>query len=125
MKFADALREADARGLPDLRNRYIAHDIRKWVGEKPPCCAIGGAAVVSGSFEFETEPESDYLSRHSYMSAQTADRCEDWKAIQKVVAGCPACPEKDTTYYTITHLYDDHEWSRTQIADWLDEVMAS
>lgn len=125
MKFSDALREADARGLPDLRNRYIAHDTRKWVGEKPPCCAIGGAAVVSGSFEFEMNQESGFLSGHSYHSAETADHCEDWEDIVQGTSWCPVCHIKGATDDIVVHLYDTHLWSRTQIADWLDEVMAS
>lgn len=125
MKFSEALREADARGLPDRCAAFIARDTREWMGEKPPCCAIGGAAVVSGSFQFEVDPESGYLMEHSRLSAQTADRCDDWKDIVHGTSWCPMCRYKDPTYNMVMHLYDAHLWSRTQIADWLDEVMAS
>lgn len=35
---------------------------------------------------------------------------------------CPACVASGTLYTTIQHINDFHEWSREEIADWLDTL---
>ncbi len=123
MKLSDAMREADARELPNLRFRFIQVAKDRWGGEKPPCCAIGGANVVRGiPFKFNGK----LLAQDSAFAAQAID----WAELAPCDAEwtCPvspvACLGSKDTLNTITHLYDHHLWSRTQIADWLDEVLA-
>ena len=54
MKFSDALRLADQLELPDLRGSFIQVKVSKWGGDKPPCCAIGGANIASGLVVIDT-----------------------------------------------------------------------
>lgn len=129
MKFAEALRLADETGLPDLRGSYINPDISEWSNEKPPCCAIGGAAIVSRTFVFELD-EGGVLTDDSRMSATDAQNCEDWSSILGGWVKCPVEHEdlhqdriKRTIKNTIIHLYDSHLWSRSKIADWLDRKL--
>lgn len=120
MKFTEALRLADEMGLPDLRCNFIEADTSKWVGEKPPCCAIGGANVASRAFVYETE--DGRLTHSSYASACGDDN--EWLNRTAIVMDC-GCKTQVSALArrAITHLYDYHEWSRTQIADYLDTIL--
>ena len=128
MNFQEALRRADEMGLPDLRMMFIQPYIRRWEGEAPPCCAIGGAAVASGDFKFELDSVGQRLTRDSEASARRAPTCSNWEDIASKLdyqIACPATPCPDglpasSLYSLVQHLYDDHGWSRTQIADYLD-----
>ena len=126
MNFQEALRRADGMGLPDLRMMFIQPYIRLWEGEAPPCCAIGGAAVASGDFKFQSVGQR--LTLGSERSARSALSCSNWVDVARKVdyaIACPAtpCPDgyrSNSLYELVMHLYDDHGWSRTQIADYLD-----
>jgi hypothetical protein len=115
------MRLADQMGLPDRRASFIEGDLSKWEGEKPPCCAIGGASVASRSFQFESTVDQ-ILSDESLNSARFINACHDWhEFVAYRVYACPVCPIiKDSAYRACIHLYDAHLWSRTQIGDWLD-----
>ncbi|MDE2104175.1 MAG: hypothetical protein KGL39_43460, partial [Patescibacteria group bacterium] len=94
MKVSEAMRLADEMGLPNLRRDFIAQCLLMWEGEKPPCCAIGGAAVASRDFRFEeASDEQGFLSDESYRSAQYALSCSDWDAIANNLCNvfCPDC----------------------------------
>ena len=124
MKVSEAMRLADELGLPDLRNGFIQVYTPGWKGEKPACCAIGGAAVASRSFQFEARDDG-MLTYVAQMSATSANRCEDWKSLRRWRRQCPVCKRgQSTAYGVVMHLYDRHWWSRTQIADWLDATEA-
>ena len=135
MNFQEALRRADEMRLPDLRMMFIQPYIRRWEGEVPPCCAIGGAAVASGDFKFELEDFTlqlhsggQRLTRDSERTSYSAPSCSNWEDVARKVdyaIACPAtpCPDgyrSNSLYELVVHLYDDHEWSRTQIADYFD-----
>ena len=123
MTTAEALRAADRAELPDLRNSYIEASVAAWGGEKPPCCAIGGAALMSGvMMEFSADNRL-VVNEDKFFRPLTSD----WQAVGNMKVTCPAC--LPSTYprawqgvgdAAIAHLYDVHGWSRTEIADWLD-----
>lgn len=112
--FTDYMREADAREIPDARETYIQDVVSQWHGESPPCCAIGGANVASGSVPLD--------HRHGLLSGSAlvkAQRMPQWLSRRR--PHCPACGQGPKGGRTVvTHLYDDHFWSRTLIAKWLD-----
>lgn len=119
MKFSDELRLADEIGLPDLRQAFVMVDTREWGGEKPPCCAIGGANIASGRVRIVPD-ENGHVPNAQCLAANkrpqlhhTSDVAHDWTY-------CPVCRYDEPYSALVIHLYDNHLWSRTQIADWLD-----
>lgn len=124
MKVSDAMRLADEMGIPDARHMYIERNIATWDGERPRCCAIGGAAVASGSFRMKVD-SFGYLIPDSASSAMDLTRCDD--RINFARPRLVDCPCGDGIrlkhrYQAAIHLYERHKWSRTQIADWLDSL---
>lgn len=121
MKTSDALRKADELGYPIVRGKYIEQSVSKWHDEIPPTCAIGGAALVCG-----TKPTlsigRNYVTNDGDFVTPASD---DWTEVTQVPIFCPEnCGEDpDYAHYMIPHLFDIHLWSRTQIADWLDNVL--
>jgi hypothetical protein len=118
--FAEALRLADEMGLPDKRQAFIEADTRLWGGEKPPCCAIGGANIASGRVQIVPE--------HGWVPLRQIHAASDWSWIGKQTRRrCPSCGRSVGFQEggVIAHIYDDHKWSRTQIADWLDSMEAT
>ena len=67
-------------------------------------CALGAAVVATGT----TAPTL----------RATWDR---WRWAFAVTAPCPVCnlDNGSSVFMLITHLNDDHRWSREQIANWL------
>ena len=130
MKFTQALRLADELELPDLRGQFVQLYLKDWGGEKPPCCAIGGAAVASGqvAIGFEDSPFGDTvllaLTDEAIHSAEspTFDDAVFSDLQWDLVFQCPEgdYPQGMSLKTIVIHLYDHHLWSRTQIADWLD-----
>ena len=118
MKTSDAMRRADELGLPDLQGGFIQEYSGDWNGEKPPCCAIGGAAVVTHGVELD---EEGWLKNRSiYATPETSD----WERIaHRDESSCPVCTKYGSISASIVCLYDIHLWSRTQIADWLDTIL--
>lgn len=111
LTFSEAMREADRMGLPDRRGFFIELDVSAWGGEKPPCCAIGGANVVAKGVEVI---DARVFGRMMYEVSP--------KALLKKIL-CPACVEcVGAANWVVPHLYDSHLWSRTHIADWLDSI---
>lgn len=122
MKFTQALRMADELGLPDLRNQFIEERLQKWNGEKPPCCAIGGANIAAGLFEFDAVITP---SDETWLTVASVESATKHSYIPARMVACPhsACVAgKGLMSVRIAHLYDDHEWSRTRIAEWLERV---
>lgn len=112
-----SLRKADALELPDLRCSYIDPHVANWGGEKPPCCAIGGANVADGNVEMQFVGKEPVLSANSVIAAQ------EWRW-PNLVTWCPACTVTGSELENlVAHLYDSHEWSRSQIADWIDTLV--
>lgn len=113
----------DEMELPDLRGKFVELDTSKWGGEKPPCCAIGGANVAARRFEFEVD-EDGWLTFQSRESARRRDGLVDFSSSR---INCPysTCVQSAgvAAYAIIIHLYDYHLWSRTQIADYLDTIL--
>lgn len=132
MKLTDAMRLADKLEIPDLRKGYIEMRVVAWGGEKPPSCAIGGAAIAAGlwSPEFTVAPDGEqWLTSLSQYSAAFPDAFGLGEIQNAIDFCCPACENRESALrgwqylrQVIIHLYDDHLWARTQIADWLDQA---
>lgn len=146
-KLSNALRLADAMELPDLRGDWLETNVDHWGGEKPPCCAIGGANIASGRTPIVTGEgvDDDGLMKIN----QEGEAVERWARAEGRIESlsgfveydewldrldssfdlviCPAppseCAQPGQGRYLdniVVHLYDDHLWTRTEIADWLD-----
>lgn len=127
MKLAEYLRLADEMGIPDLRNGYIHSVVDNWEGELPPSCAIGGAAVAARDFQYESFQiyNRTVLTDESSKSAENVPSAEDWDLVENTYTWCPLRPCQEIKLpitSMVIHLYDDHSWTRTQIADWLDSI---
>ena len=122
MKTSEALRLADEMGLPDRHGVYVEGAVRNWGGEKPPCCAVGGAAIAAG---LRITPEKGVVPAWQ-ISAATRPNTSDWAALPNAVAcpveGCYRNEKWCGDTGIISHLYERHRWSRTRIADWLDTL---
>ena len=119
---AQALRLADERGLPNNRGAYIRAAATNWKGEKPPCCAIGGAALVSGvGIKWRAGLKTPIVANiDDFKTPLTSD----WEQIKdKFVTPPVPMSGKPRVRHVIEQLYDRHYWSRTQVADWLDTVL--
>lgn len=129
MKLSDAMRLADEMGLPDARGQWVSKHVSEWEGEKPACCAIGGANVAVGNLSFsQLSPDGDVRT-----DLQRAASTEGFD-VPNVSRSWLRCPHKrcyasgrdfgphSQLRDMVAHLYDDHAWSRTTIADWLDTV---
>lgn len=120
MKLSDAMRLADEMGLPDLRESYVSNAPGLWGGEKPPCCAIGGANIATGRTTITVigDEEMQWTSEEG-LPIESVDGFD----FPDIETYCPVCSARDRYVdVQIVHLYDDHKWSRTQIADWLDSL---
>lgn len=119
MKLSDAMRLADEIGLPDLRRKFVQRHTLLWAGEKPPCCAIGGANIAAGHVWIVP---FDGMVPHEQMVA--ASSTEGFDGIPTGSVKCPGggCDEVGVEAVVIICLYDRHDWSRTRIADWLDTL---
>lgn len=108
--FTDYMREADALELPNLRFELVEPDTTKWGGEKPPCCAIGGAIVAAGRGRLDDDGFYGL---------------DGWPVPRWLEAQMGRCPDTDCAIARavpniVAHLFDTHRWSRTRIADWVD-----
>ena len=129
-KLSDAMRLADEMGLPDLQNEFVAGIVDDWGGEKPPCCAIAGANIASGRVRIE--PVNRVVPHWQQLAVQRTGGFDYPKRFPKCPASNEVPPEGESfgcsysgsgsTRSRIIHLYDDHGWSRTEIADWLDSL---
>lgn len=126
MNFLEALRAADIAELPDNRFNFVSLTTSKWGGEKPPCCAIGGANLMGGKAFIEVDSRDSKLTIESYTSfSRVADA---WPCLGQptniqfcwICRGKPLSSVKSMDRLVI-HLYDFHEFSRTEIADLLEE----
>lgn len=136
MKFSDALRLADEMELPNLRQNYVERTMENWGGEKPPCCAIGGANVAAGRVTYDWHGDERWDGKnqgfepiHKLTSTAELTFQQYWGPVLAEDVNCPGefgeghCGALyQELSEAIIHLYDSHEWSRTRIADWLDEV---
>jgi hypothetical protein len=111
--FTDYMRDADILQLPDLREGYIELNLRLWDNEKPPCCAVGGANLAAGVNLGITSDDTVLEGGRALMVGVQPS----W--ILKLSEPCPECV---VDAFSIIHMYDDHEWSRTKIADYLDDT---
>lgn len=132
MKFTDALRLADELEIPDQRHTFVIADISKWNGEKPLCCAIGGANAAAGKTIIEVrEHEPRYLTVDSIVSFRNWSH---WPALATPFSGrrpsiclssglgCePRVSVAGNMAGAVIHLYDKHNFSRTQIAEYLEK----
>ena len=116
-RLTDMLRKADLLELPDTPGVYIEAYTSLWGGEKPPCCAIGGANVARGE-------QMDIVDGKitNILSFMTLEHMEVDNI--KVPARCPVCGKNRAVLNQlescVIHLYDDHRLSRTEIADMLE-----
>jgi hypothetical protein len=130
MKHSDAMRKADELGLPDRRGVWVSRFPSEWAGEKPACCAIGGANVAAGNLSFAQGVGVITTDPDRAMSTDGFD-------VPNVSRSWLRCPHKrcyasgrdygphSQLRDMVAHLYDDHGWGRTQIADWLDSLVAA
>jgi hypothetical protein len=137
MKLSEAMRLADELELPELRGEYVAQVVEKWGGEKPPCCAIGGAAIACGGWQPEFIESYGgkrlVLTGTAYVSAMMPQVDDAELLSRQCRRQCPVCrarfyerfPQRGWTFrYYIEHLFDQHKWSRTRIANWIDNPRA-
>lgn len=110
--FTDYMREADGRELPDLRMAFIEYDTAKWGGEKPPCCAVGGANICAGVPY--VVGEDGFVLRGMQVNS-----VPEWLDAASISGKCHLCGSAMHHGWP-PHLYDEHGWSRTQIADYID-----
>lgn len=75
-------------------------------------CAFGAAGIVATGIGASVDEVSDAA-------------CEAIRPLLHIRPGaCPVCAwnSDDANLFShVTHLNDDHRWTREQIADWLDE----
>lgn len=124
--FSDAMRKADELGYPNRHEEYMEQNKSKWVDGIPQCCAIAGANIVLGNVDITAEPDLE-----GCLPWAEVRKC--WvlpKGLEKVVQGCPSGEECKYTHncsieFWIIHLYDDHKWTRSQVADWLTPIEAA
>lgn len=126
MRVSDYMRLADQLKIPDRRRGFIEQFTIKWKGEGPSACAIGGASIASGHCSVELTEDGRMLTSKSIEQSTSVPDAEDWMEFKYVhyLLKCPACPDgitQNTNFFEMTiHLYDDHRWSRSQVADYLD-----
>jgi hypothetical protein len=118
MTMMDAMRLADEIGLPDYRGDFVHRYARDWGGEKPPSCAIGGANIAVGRAVISPDDDGWVPSTQHIAAGH-------WWGPVGILTDCPVCALANAypLHQLTAHLYDDHEWSRTQVADWLDALM--
>lgn len=112
---AQALRLADKFGIPEIRGKYIEAFLSKWPGEKMPCCAIGAAALVCG-----TRPKIEdgaVINGKDFQDVNSSD----WHKLKYIEKVHPVYSCSCSLGYTIMNLFDKHKWTRTAIADWIEE----
>lgn len=119
MKLPEALRLADAMELPNARGHFITINVSEWGGEKPPCCAIGGANIATRAVTIEIE--NGQVTNETVSAAQKYYWWFTAASSEFFSMKCPCDSRRDTVPHTVMHLYDVHNWSRSRIADWLDE----
>lgn len=122
MKFTEALRLADEMELPDSVGQFMVYKIEEWDGEKPPCCAIGGADIASRNVTYKIRDNIRAYNIELFTSSflEMSERYDD--------EGLPdslSCPFHLTKIpfpliELIAHLYDTHLWTRTKIAEFLE-----
>ncbi len=108
MKLIEALREADRRGFPQIKENYFEENTSKWTSEIPPSCALGGALMAAGLIHFQKNvamtPLSDRVTPSEWFG-------EDLP--------CDLC-ESSNGGNLVPHLNDYHELTRTEIANYLE-----
>ena len=134
MKFSDALRLADQLELPDLRGSFIQVKVSKWGGDKPPCCAIGGANIASGLVVIDTFRDvttytrkgKEIIEKYVFLTYNSKlSRADHWFNSEKIVF-CMICErlsiprDRFDLIGLVVHLYDNHLLSRTLVADYFD-----
>jgi hypothetical protein len=80
-------------------------------GDLMATCAFGAAAIAQTGLTTSAEEIAEAA-------------CQLIRGLPKDHSGCPVgcrMGEDDCLYYVVTHLNDDHRWTREQIAAWLDE----
>ena len=75
-------------------------------------CALGAAAEAIGLEEIESGCYSELIRLYPYLET-TGILCP-------VLSGCSMGMQDPTLGRAITHLNDDHGWTREAIADWLE-----
>lgn len=130
MKLSEALREADRRGIPNIRGNFWSSRKNMWNGEMWPACAIGAANVVAGNARLVRYNDKFHIEG-------TINQLWGFEYSQAIHYVCPAYDEEAIYQkqkcrchlrypggmkHSIIHLYDFHRWTRTQIADWIDSL---
>ncbi len=135
MNITDAMREADRRGMPVIRGQFYPVLPRDWEGEQCPTCAISAANLVAGNGSLrvvtETYWDTPFPVTREDGVVQSCELFDDAKELgigsviitrKALRRQCPICDASCWGQNIITHLFDIHTWSRTQIADWLDSL---
>jgi hypothetical protein len=91
-------------------------------------CALGAAWFASGGRSYEDTVTQDFMTPRGF--AITGQRItklelpEEWHVTLAVWARCPVlgCWGSGSLGGAIQHLNDDHDWTREQIADWVESI---
>ena len=139
MKFSDALRLADQLELPDLRGSFVQVKVSKWGGDKPPCCAIGGANIASGLVVVDTFTDvatythkgEETIEKYVFLTyTSKLSRADHWFNSEKIVF-CMICERLSIPRDRFdliglaslaVHLYN-HLLSRTLVADYIIQIV--
>ena len=133
MSFVEALREADRLEWPTVSGIYYSPFKVQGDGERPCGCAIGAACFVAERLLFEDRDDGEFSIIASPETAGLWDATNVWgNGWGQVGTGEPAgsgpcgiAPCKggeDDDTKTVAHLFDDHHWSYSEIADWLERI---
>lgn len=116
MSIQDAMRMADKLKIRNSRGFFIMGTDKEPKGNYYPSCAIGAAAQVTG----------DYSRNKGDGSAANLKKVSNPELLG-LNMDCPVktCNETQPVYEAIIHMYDDHKFSRSKIADKIDAVFES
>ncbi len=98
MRLSEAIRLGSML-RPQVRGRFVS---------RLGTCALGAAIEAVDASVVESSWDPVGLSARFPMLSQPAP--------------CPACSSQQTLFAVIMHLNDCHRWSRTQVADWVQEL---
>lgn len=126
MMLSEAIRLGGMSNLQGYGSMMIDHgngDVRT--------CAMGGAALASG-FEVPSRTYMDqgtYVFREGYheqIDVLCWELRQQYPELNDIVGQCKDCnlglqSEETTLLSRIVHLNDNHHWSRTKIADWVQD----
>ena len=92
-------------------------------------CALGAAirAVGCGSHQQVSNGKGKPFRGKAVKSGDKVNVIEfpdDWLPLLRMVPQCPVtlCKESDEVDRLVTHLNDDHRWTREQIAEWIETL---